>query len=450
MLLAIRLLQNDINLIEGKRKIAKKLESQLPRAYKKMNVLKIATAGSVDDGKSTLIGRLLYDTKSLTDDKLAAIEEKSKQRGFDYLDFSLATDGLVAEREQGITIDVAHIYFSTRKKSFIIADTPGHIEYTRNMVTGASTAQASIVLIDARKGVVEQTYRHFFINNLLRIKDVVIAINKMDLVDFSEEKYNSIKREIEYLASKSEYKNQQLTFIPMSALQGDNVVSTSENMSWYTGETLLQHLEKLDTEATEEVTQVRFPVQTVIRPKTDEYHDFRGYAGKIYGGDLEIGDEIVVLPSQTKSAIKSIHFFDKEFVKAKSGSAVTITLADNVNVSRGDMLVKVTEEPTITKQLDATICWMDKEPLQVSQKYYIKHGINDAQAKITQLSSILKTDFSGKIENPSELALNQIGVIQLKLSKYLLVDSYHQNKSNGAFILINPKTNNTVGVGFIK
>ena len=448
--MAIRLLQNDINLIEGKRKIAKKLESQLPRAYKKMNVLKIATAGSVDDGKSTLIGRLLYDTKSLTDDKLAAIEEKSKQRGFDYLDFSLATDGLVAEREQGITIDVAHIYFSTRKKSFIIADTPGHIEYTRNMVTGASTAQASIVLVDARKGVVEQTYRHFFINNLLRIKDVVIAINKMDLVEFSEEKYNSIKREIEYLASKSEYKNQQLTFIPMSALQGDNVVSTSENMSWYTGETLLQHLEKLDTEATEEVTQVRFPIQTVIRPKTDEYHDFRGYAGKIYGGDLEIGDEIVVLPSQTKSTIKSIHFFDKEFEKAKSGSAVTITLADNVNVSRGDMLVKVTEEPTITKQLDATICWMDKEPLQVSQKYYIKHGINDAQAKITQLSSILKTDFSGKIENPSELALNQIGVIQLKLSKYLLVDSYHQNKSNGAFILINPKTNNTVGVGFIK
>ncbi|MDB4205177.1 GTP-binding protein [Polaribacter sp.] len=415
-----------------------------------MNVLKIATAGSVDDGKSTLIGRLLYDTKSLTDDKLAAIEEKSKQRGFDYLDFSLATDGLVAEREQGITIDVAHIYFSTRKKSFIIADTPGHIEYTRNMVTGASTAQASIVLVDARKGVVEQTYRHFFINNLLRIKDVVIAINKMDLVDFSEEKYNSIKSEIEYLASKSEYKNQQLTFIPMSALQGDNVVSTSENMSWYAGETLLQHLEKLDTEATEEVTQVRFPVQTVIRPKTDKYHDFRGYAGKIYGGDLEIGDEIVVLPSQTKSTIKSIHFFDEEYEIAKNGSSVTITLADNVNISRGDMLVKVAEEPTITKQLDATICWMDKEPLQVSQKYHIKHGVNDAQAKITQLSSILKTDFSGKIENPSELALNQIGVIQLKLSKYLLVDSYHQNKSNGAFILINPKTNNTVGVGFIK
>ncbi len=412
--------------------------------------LKIATAGSVDDGKSTLIGRILYDTKSLTDDKLEAIEEKSRQRGFDYLDFSLATDGLVAEREQGITIDVAHIYFSTRKKSFIIADTPGHIEYTRNMVTGASTAQASIVLIDARNGVVEQTYRHFFINNLLRIKDVVIAINKMDLVDFSEEKFNVIKGEIEYLASKSEYKNQNLTFIPLSALKGDNVVDKSDNMPWYQGETLMHHLERLDADDINDVSQTRFPVQTVIRPKTDEYHDYRGYAGKIYGGDFEVGDAIAVLPSLTKSKIKSINFFDKEFQKAKRGSSVTITLEDNVNVSRGDMLVKVDEQPTIAKQLDATICWMDKEPLQASQKYYIKHGVNDAQAKIMQLSSIIKTDFSGVEENPSELALNQIGDIQLKLSKPLSFDAYKDNKSNGSFILINPKTNNTVGVGFIK
>jgi len=415
-----------------------------------MNVLKIATAGSVDDGKSTLIGSLLYDTKSLTDDKLEAIEEKSKQRGFDYLDFSLATDGLVAEREQGITIDVAHIYFSTSSKSFIIADTPGHIEYTRNMVTGASTAQASIVLIDARNGVVEQTYRHFFINNLLRIKDVVIAINKMDLVDFSEDKFKTIKAEMEYLASKSEYKSQKLTFIPLSALEGDNVVSPSENMPWYKGETLLHHLERLKVEDINDVSQARFPVQSVIRPKTEEYHDFRGYAGKIYGGNFEVGDNITVLPSQTKSTIKSIHFFDKEFVSAKRGSSVTLTLADNVNVSRGDMLVKVNEEPTITKQLEATICWMDSTPLQVSQKYYIKHGVNDAQAKITQLSSIIKTDFSGIEEHPSELQLNQIGDVQLKLSKPLLVDAFTQNKSNGAFILINPKTNNTVGVGFIR
>ncbi|MFK8060541.1 MAG: sulfate adenylyltransferase subunit 1 [Polaribacter sp.] len=415
-----------------------------------MNVLKIATAGSVDDGKSTLIGRILYDTKSLTDDKLEAIEEKSRQRGFDYLDFSLATDGLVAEREQGITIDVAHIYFSTRKKSFIIADTPGHIEYTRNMVTGASTAQASIVLIDARNGVVEQTYRHFFINNLLRIKDVVIAINKMDLVDFSEEKYNIIKGEIEYLASKSEYKNQNLTFIPLSALKGDNVVDESENMSWYKGETLMHHLERLDTDDISDTSQARFPVQTVIRPKTEEHHDFRGYAGKIYGGDFEIGDEVAVLPSQTKSKIKSINFFNKEYARAKKGSSVTITLEDNVNVSRGDMLVKISEEPTISKQLEATICWMDSAPLKASQKYYIKHGVNDAQAKIIQLSSIIKTDFSGIEENPSELELNQIGDIQLKLSKPLLFDAYKDNKSNGSFILINPKTNNTVGVGFIK
>ncbi|APZ46385.1 sulfate adenylyltransferase [Polaribacter reichenbachii] len=415
-----------------------------------MKVLKIATAGSVDDGKSTLIGRILYDTKSLTDDKLEAIEEKSQQRGFDYLDFSLATDGLVAEREQGITIDVAHIYFSTPSKSFIIADTPGHIEYTRNMVTGASTAQASIVLIDARNGVVEQTYRHFFINNLLRIKDVVIAVNKMDLVDYSEEKYNVIKGEIEYLASKSEYKGQNLTFIPLSALKGDNVVEKSDNMAWYKGETLMHHLENLDAEDINDESQTRFPVQTVIRPKTEEYHDFRGYAGKIYGGDFEVGDDVAVLPSLTKSKIKTINFFDKEYQKAKRGSSVTITLEDNVNVSRGDMLVKTNEEPKIAKQLDATICWMDKEPLQASQKYYIKHGVNDAQAKITQLSSIIKTDFSGIEENPSELELNQIGDIQLKLSKPLAFDAYKNNKSNGSFILINPKTNNTVGVGFIK
>lgn len=412
--------------------------------------LKIATAGSVDDGKSTLIGRILYDTKSLTDDKLQAIEEKSRDRGFDYLDFSLATDGLVAEREQGITIDVAHIYFSTRKKSFIIADTPGHIEYTRNMVTGASTAQASIVLIDARNGVVEQTYRHFFINNLLRIKEVVIAINKMDLVDYSEEKYNIIKGEVEYLASKSEYKGQNLAFIPLSALKGDNVVSASENMDWYQGETLMHHLERLNTEDISDTSQARFPVQTVIRPKTSAFHDFRGYAGKIYGGDFEVGDEIVILPSLTKSKVKSILFFDKEYLKAKRGSSVTITLEDNVNVSRGDMLVKVNEQPTISKQLEATVCWMDTSPLQVSQKYYIKHGVHDAQAKITQLNSIIKTDFSGITENPSELILNQIGDIQLKLSKPLLFDSYKDNKSNGSFILINPKTNNTVGVGFIK
>ncbi|MCD8414568.1 GTP-binding protein [Tenacibaculum dicentrarchi] len=415
-----------------------------------MNVLKIATAGSVDDGKSTLIGRILYDTKSLTDDKLEAIEAKSKQRGFDYLDFSLATDGLVAEREQGITIDVAHIYFSTPTTSFIIADTPGHIEYTRNMVTGASNSQASIVLIDARNGVVEQTYRHFFINTLLRVKDVVIAVNKMDLVDFSEEKFNEIKKEIQDLASKSGYENQQITFIPISALKGDNVVKSSAKTPWYKGETLLNHLETLEFEDVSQTSQTRFPVQTVIRPKTEQYHDFRGYAGKIYGGDLAVGDAVTVLPSQTTSTIKSIHFFDKEYQKATQGSSITITLEDNINISRGDMLVKTTQEPTVAKQLNATICWMDKTPLQASSKYIIKHGVNEVQAKITALTSIIKTDFSGKEENPSELVLNAIGEVSLKVNKPLFFDSYSKNKATGSFILIDPKTNNTAGVGFIQ
>lgn len=415
-----------------------------------MNVLKIATAGSVDDGKSTLIGRILYDTKSLTDDKLEAIEEKSRQKGFDYLDFSLATDGLVAEREQGITIDVAHIYFSTPKTSFIIADTPGHIEYTRNMVTGASNSQASIILVDARNGVVEQTYRHFSINNLLRVKDVVVAVNKMDLVDFSKEKFDEIKGEVEYLASKSEYQNQNITFIPISALHGDNVVHRSDRIDWYNGPSLLDHLENLNPEDVQEASQARFPVQNVIRPKTEDYHDFRGYAGKLYGGDLAIGDEVTILPSATNSKVKSIHFFDKEYEVAKRGSSVSITLEDDVNISRGDMIVKAGEEPKVVKQLDATICWMDKTPLQASEKYYIKHGVNDAQVKIVNISSTIETDFSGKKESSDQLTLNEIGEVSLKVSKPLFVDSYKNNKANGAFILVNPKTNNTAGVGFIK
>lgn len=415
-----------------------------------MEVLKIATAGSVDDGKSTLIGRILYDTKSLTDDKLKAIEEKSFQRGFDYLDFSLATDGLVAEREQGITIDVAHIYFSTAKTSFIIADSPGHIEYTRNMVTGASNSQASIVLVDARNGVVEQTYRHFFINNLLRIKNVIIAVNKMDLVNYSEEKFNQIKGEIEYLSKKSAYQNQQLTFIPISALHGDNVVYKSDQIDWYKGESLLDHLEKLHLEDSNENTKARFPVQNVVRPKTDDFHDYRGYAGKLYGGDLTVGDQVSILPSNTTSTIKSIDFFDTSYTIVKSGSSISLTLEDDVNISRGNMLVKKGEEPKIVKQLDATICWMDKTPLQASQKYYIKHGINEAQARITKISSLIHTDFSGVEALPSKLSLNEIGEVSLKISKPLFVDSYQENKANGTFILINALTNNTAGVGFIK
>lgn len=415
-----------------------------------MEVLKIATAGSVDDGKSTLIGRLLYDTKSLPTDKLQAIQQTSKQRGFDYLDFSLATDGLTAEREQGITIDVAHIYFATPNKSFIIADSPGHEEYTRNMVTGASNAQASIILVDARKGVVNQTLRHFFINHLLGIKEVIIAVNKMDLVNFSEDQFNHIKNDINRLANKSDFNHQKITFIPISALNGDNVVEQSAQTPWYKGQTLLHYLEGINTNTTNDTAKARLPVQTVIRPKTSEYHDFRAYAGKIYGGEFSVGDQVLVLPSLTKSTIKNIYFFDQEFGQATSGSSVSITLTDDVNVSRGDMIVKVNQVPTIAKELTATICWMDKEPLQNAKKYYLKHGVNDVQAKVTQLISLLKTDFSGSQKNPASLSLNQIGDVQIKTSKPLFFDSYKHHQYNGAFILINPKTNNTVGVGFIK
>ncbi|GAA3513397.1 GTP-binding protein [Aquimarina addita] len=415
-----------------------------------MEVLKIATAGSVDDGKSTLIGRILYDTKSLTTDKLEAIETRSKANGFDYLDFSLATDGLVAEREQGITIDVAHIYFSTKKKSYIIADTPGHIEYTRNMVTGASTSQASIILVDARKGVIEQTYRHFFINNLLRVKDVIVAINKMDLVDFSQEKYDAIKADFQKLVDKSDYKDQHITFIPVSALQGDNVVDKSTNTPWYTGQTLLEHLEELDAQDLYEKSEVRFPVQTVIRPKQAEFHDFRGYAGKLYGGDLSVGDEVTVIPSLTSSKIKEIYFFDQTFETAGRGSSCTITLEDDVNVSRGDMIVKSSEKPQIEKQLIATVCWMDNKDLVVGANYFVQSGSNRVLAKVKNISGTIATDFSGEDTLKNSLSLNEIGKVQIQLSKPLAIDSYSKNKASGSFILIDAQTNNTAGAGFIE
>jgi sulfate adenylyltransferase subunit 1 len=415
-----------------------------------MEVLKIATAGSVDDGKSTLIGRLLYDTKSLTTDKLEAIEKTSKQKGYDYLDFSLATDGLVAEREQGITIDVAHIYFSTAKKSYIIADTPGHVEYTRNMVTGASTSQTAIILIDARKGVIEQTNRHFFINNLLRIKNVIVAVNKMDLVDFSEEKYNAIKSDFEELMAKRDYKEQSITFIPVSALQGDNVVNRSENTPWYKGETLLEHLEAIDTKAIYNSGTPRFPVQYVVRPKTDEFHDFRGYAGKVYGGDLSVGDNIVVLPSQTKSKIKEILFYDKNYETASRRSSVTITLEDNINVSRGDMIVKENDLPTIEKELTATVSWMDTEKLKQGNKYTIQHGVNKVLAKVDNIHHKIEPDYSGIDEDITELAMNDIASVSFKLNKPIFYDQFKSHRTNGSFILIDSHSNNTVGAGFIQ
>ncbi|WP_289041585.1 GTP-binding protein [uncultured Zobellia sp.] len=414
-----------------------------------MDVLKIATAGSVDDGKSTLIGRILYDTKSLTSDKLEAIEKTSKSKGYDYLDFSLATDGLVAEREQGITIDVAHIYFSTAKKSYIIADTPGHVEYTRNMVTGASTSQAAIILIDARKGVIEQTNRHFFINNLLRIKDVVVAINKMDLVDYSEETYNAIKADFEELMAKRDYQDQKITFIPVSALKGDNVVNKTDKTPWYTGPTLLEHFEALDRKDIFNVGTPRFPVQYVIRPKTDEHHDFRGFAGKVYGGELSVGDEVVALPSQTRSKIKDIYFYDKKFQTASRRSSVTITLEDEINISRGDMLVRAEDLPTIDKQFTATISWMDSNKLTTGKKYVVQHGVNKVLAKVDNIHHKINPDYSGIDTNVDGLDMNDIAQVTFKLNKPIFYDKFKDHRTNGSFILIDTQTNSTVGAGFI-
>ena len=413
-----------------------------------MNVVKIATAGSVDDGKSTLIGRLLYDTHSLTEDKLEAIAYSSRKKGYDYLDFSLATDGLVAEREQGITIDVAHIYFSTQNRSYIIADTPGHVEYTRNMVTGASTSEVAIILIDARKGVVEQTYRHFFINNLLRIKDVIVAINKMDLVDFSEQVFKDIKLEFEELNKRSTYDEQQLHFIPVSALHGDNIAAQSERMPWYGGESLLEHLEQLEVSDIKDKGAVRFPVQQVIRPKTADFHDFRGFAGKVYGGSLSIGDEVTVLPSGNQSRIKSIHFFDSTYEQAMPGNSVTLTLEDEINISRGDMLVKTGQLPKLERNLEATICWMDTKPLLPGTKYILQHNTNKVLSRIEAVQNTIATDYSGS-QTAQQLRLNEIGDTSLKLSRPIYFDPYYENKTNGAFILIDPQTNTTSGVGFI-
>jgi sulfate adenylyltransferase subunit 1 len=415
-----------------------------------MEVIKIATAGSVDDGKSTLIGRILYDTKSLTTDKLEAIERTSKQRGYDYLDFSLATDGLVAEREQGITIDVAHIYFSTANKSYIIADTPGHVEYTRNMVTGASTSNASIILIDARKGVIEQTNRHFFINNLLRIKDVVVAINKMDLVDFSEDVYNKIKADFTELMSKRDYQEQKITFIPVSALQGDNVVNRSQRMPWYKGQSLLEHFEKLEKADIFNVGTPRFPVQYVIRPKTEEFHDFRGYAGKVYGGELSVGDDILVLPSKTKSKIKDIYFYDQKYQTASRRSSVTITLENDINVSRGDMIVKDGDLPTIDKEFTANVCWMDSKHMVTGGKYIVQHGVNKVLGKVEKINHKIHPDYSGIEKDVTELGVNDIASVTFKLNKPIFYDQFKNHRTNGSFILIDTQSNNTVGAGFIQ
>lgn len=414
-----------------------------------MDILRIATAGSVDDGKSTLIGRLLYDTKSITKDKLEAVEASSKRKGLDFVDLSLLTDGLIAEREQGITIDVAHIYFSTEKRKYIIADTPGHIEYTRNMITGASNAEASLVLIDARNGVIEQTKRHLFISNLLKIETVFVCINKMDLVGFKEDVFNNIKTEVEEIAKKIGYEG-DLDFVPIAAKYGDNVVHPSEKMRWYPGPTLLEYLEELPVHKKDNTLPARFAVQFVIRPHSDQLHDFRGYAGKLVSGQLKKEEEVVVLPSMRTSKISKIYHSNKEVELGRSGESITVELEDDVDVSRGNMIVPVNSPVTQVKELVATISWMDEQPLTNSKTFLLQHGVNVVKAKINGLQSKIDMHTMEELNEVSQFKLNDIGRVSIKIAKPVFADLYKENARNGAFILIDEFNNNTVAVGFIE
>ena len=416
-----------------------------------MDILRIATAGSVDDGKSTLIGRLLFETQSITKDKIEALRAASQRKGLDFVDLSLLTDGLIAEREQGITIDVAHIYFNTPTRKYIIADTPGHFEYTRNMVTGASNASVSIILIDARNGVGEQTRRHFYISSLLEIKNVIVAVNKMDLVNYDQNRFEEIKNDFFELSDKLRKANQNIAFLPISSLYGENMVTKSTKMDWYEGDSLLEILEQIKPENTDaEVLPFRFPVQHVIRPKSEEYHDFRGYAGKISSGKISKGDLVAALPSQQISKVKEILKYDQSLESAAQTESIVITLEDDIDISRGNMLVKVGEAPELKKQVSANICWMDTAPMVVGKNYLIQHGVNRVKAKVASIETKLEISTFEETSDAEDLKLNQIGEVTFKLGGYISPDNFEVNPANGAFIIIDEFNNNTVGVGFVK
>lgn len=414
-----------------------------------MEVLRITTSGSVDDGKSTLIGRLLYDTNSIPQDKMEALHAASKRKGLDFTDLSLLTDGLVAEREQGITIDVAHIYFSTPNRKYIIADTPGHVEYTRNMVTGASNAQVSLILIDARKGIVEQTYRHFFIASLLRIPYLVVCVNKMDLVEYSEARFNQIVEDFQALVASASFKAPSIKFIPISSLYGENVAGKSEKISWYKGDSLLDYLEQITFDHADSSHPARFPVQSVIRPRTEAFHDFRGFAGKVASGQFNVGDEIISLPSQQTSKIKSIEQFEKQLDVAQARESVVITLETEIDTSRGSMLAKVGNAPALLKDITANICWMDQQKLVPGKTYLLQHGINRVKAKVQQVLEVVDVTSNQLVEDKKEMGLNDIGKIAIKTAAPVFADAYSVNPANGAFILIDEFSNSTVAVGFV-
>jgi len=414
-----------------------------------MDLLRFTTAGSVDDGKSTLIGRLLYDSKSIFEDQMEAVETSSKSRGDENVNLALLTDGLKAEREQGITIDVAYRYFATPRRKFIIADTPGHIQYTRNMVTGASTANLAILLIDARKGVIEQTCRHAFIADLLRIQHIVVCVNKMDLVDWSEDTFRDIVKDFKEFSSRLR-SIVEITFIPASALLGDNIVEPSVNMPWYQGPTMLYHLESVYIGSDENHVDARFPVQWVIRPHSDEWHDFRGFAGRVAGGVFKPGDAIQVMPSGFTSTIKAIHTMDGELEEAYAPMSCAMTLEDEIDISRGDMIVKPNSPPEPTQDIDAMICWFSSgKTLGGRGKFVLRHTGKEVKAMVREVKYKVDINSLHKLEDDLVFTLNDIGRISIRTSAPINADPYKKNRHTGSFILIDEHTNETVAAGMV-
>ncbi|OUS02405.1 sulfate adenylyltransferase [Flavobacteriales bacterium 33_180_T64] len=410
-------------------------------------LLRFTTAGSVDDGKSTLIGRLLYDSKSIFEDQLEAIENTSRRKGHEGVDLALFTDGLRDEREQGITIDVAYRYFTTPKRKFIIADTPGHIQYTRNMVTGASTANAAIILVDARHGVIEQTRRHSFIASLLQIPHVIVCVNKMDLVEYSEEAYNKVIDQFEEFSSKMLVKD--VRFIPISALKGDNVVNRSTNMDWYQGAPLLHTLETMHVSSDINKVDARFPVQTVLRPQSDKYRDYRGYAGRVSSGIFRVGDEITVMPSGFTSRIKTIDSLNETLEEAYAPMSVSITLEDEIDISRGDMIVRSNNKPEASQDIEVMLCWLHKDAAKPRAKYSIRHTSNEQKAMIKEVVYKFDVNTLERLTDDKEMNMNDISKVKIRTTKPLMVDSYRENRTTGSIILIDDTTNETVAAGMI-
>lgn len=422
-------------------------EQNEAQKYLDMDLLRFTTAGSVDDGKSTLIGRLLYDSKSIFDDQMEKIEASSRRKGDEYTNLALLTDGLSAEREQGITIDVAYRYFSTPNRKFIIADTPGHVQYTRNMVTGASTANLAVILVDARNGVIEQTCRHSFIASLLGIKHIVLCVNKMDLVDYEEERFYQIREEFKTFSSKLDVPD--IHYIPISALYGDNVVDKSDNMPWYGGSTLLYTLENVQVDSDFNHVDSRFPVQWVTRPQSTDYPDYRGYAGQVAGGVFKPGDKVIALPSGFTSKVDKIQTYKEDVEEAFSPMSVTMTLEDDIDISRGDMIAKPDNQPEVGQDIEMMVCWLNKEPLDPNGKYALKHTTKEARCLVKEVKYKVNINTLHRVEGDKEIGLNDIGRIKIRTTKPLFYDSYKRNRKTGSIILVDEYTNETVGAGMI-